>query len=199
MLLDLLGLKYAIIDVPFGNRTELARLTNGYIQVPVLVDAQGQVTIDSRNICKKLLDSKEGKFLLPAAIQNEIWSYADWCDGTLEDVLFRIATPGISRKFNDAWEKALYIFIKERKFGTGCVLKWENQSRELMQEAQGLLKPTLEKLSETPFIFGERPTLADAALYGQFVMLKVAAPHLPSSIAPGIENWMKRLEAATLN
>ena len=37
MLLDLIGANYQVIDVPYGDRTELAELSGGYIQVPVLV------------------------------------------------------------------------------------------------------------------------------------------------------------------
>jgi len=35
MVLDLLGLRYDAVEVPFG---ELVTLTNGYVQVPVLLD-----------------------------------------------------------------------------------------------------------------------------------------------------------------
>lgn len=47
--LDLMGAQYETIDVPFGDRTELAELTGGYIQVPVLVMDDGTVIKDSRN------------------------------------------------------------------------------------------------------------------------------------------------------
>jgi glutathione S-transferase len=38
MVLDLLGRRYECIDMTYGNRSELASLTGGYIQVPVLLD-----------------------------------------------------------------------------------------------------------------------------------------------------------------
>jgi uncharacterized protein YbjT (DUF2867 family)/glutaredoxin len=47
MVLDLIGTEYEAVDVPYGDRTELAELTGGYIQVPVLV-ADGEVVTDSR-------------------------------------------------------------------------------------------------------------------------------------------------------
>ena len=43
LLLDLLGKRYELIEVPYANRSELAALTGGYIHVPVLVtDDQGR-------------------------------------------------------------------------------------------------------------------------------------------------------------
>ena len=56
------------------------------------------------------------------------------------------------------------------------------------------LRPTLQTLSRQPFLFGERPTLADAALYGQLVMLQVADKDLPVELSPEWLPWMSRLE-----
>ena len=56
MVLDLLGKPYELVEVPYLERDELARLTGGYIHVPVLVDDDGRVVCDSRRICEHLLD-----------------------------------------------------------------------------------------------------------------------------------------------
>ena len=45
-----------------------------------------------------------------------------------------------------------------------------------------------------PFVFGGEPTLADAALYGQFMMLKVANGEFPAKVAKAIVPWMQSLE-----
>src|ERR1700687_463144 len=125
MVLDLLGARYDINEVPYGDRTELARLTGGYGQVPVLLDDAGTVIVDSRAICEQLLTGAQGDRLVPAPWQGPIWAYADWCDGQFEDVMFRIAAPGIRRRFARAADSAMFTFVKERKFGRGCVDEWE--------------------------------------------------------------------------
>jgi len=51
-LLDLLGARYDLVEVPFGQRDELARLTGGYVYVPVLVDDDGKVVVESCDICE---------------------------------------------------------------------------------------------------------------------------------------------------
>ena len=52
VLLDLLGARYDLVEVPYGQRDELARLTGGYVYVPVLVDDDGKVVVESCDICE---------------------------------------------------------------------------------------------------------------------------------------------------
>jgi glutathione S-transferase len=197
MVLDLLGLDYECVDVRFGDRSELARLTGGYILVPVLVDDAGGVIPDSRAICAELVQRDSGRRLVPSPWEGPIWAYADWCDGPLEDVMFRIATPLARRQhFTDPWERALYVFVKERKFGRGCVDEWERGREELIARAQDLLAPSCRTLAHQPFLFGAEPTLADAALYGQVVMLEYLDPELPERLVDELPPRMRRVEAA---
>jgi glutathione S-transferase len=195
MLLDLIGQPYTCVDVPYGDRNELATLTGGYIYVPVLVDDDGSVTVESRVICEKLLTGDARRRLVPAPLAGPIWAYADFADGPLEDVLFRIATPAV----RDAWptpsERALYVLVKERKFGPGCVTAWERDRDALVARGRHLLAPTLETLDAQPFLFGKTPTLADAALYGLGAMLETASPALLESVSPKLGTFMRRLEA----
>jgi glutathione S-transferase len=194
MLLDLMGRAYELVEVPYGDRTELAAVTGGYIYVPVLVDDDGKVVVESRDICEALLAGDAR--LVPAPFQGPIWAYADFCDGPLEDVLFRIASPAVRDAWSRASDRALYVLIKERKFGAGCVDAWERDRDALVAKAQRLLAPTLATLAERPFLFGERPTLADAALYGNCAMLEEARPELVERVSKELVAYMRRLEAA---
>lgn len=195
MLLDLLRKRYELIEVSFTDREELAKLTGGYIYVPVLQDDDGRVTVDSRAICERLLSTADARQLVPSPLEGPIWAYSDFADGPLEDILFRIASP----KVRDAWPtpfaRALYVLIKERKFGTGCVEAWERQGAELTARARHLLSPTLSTLSRRPFLFGDAPTLADAALYGNCCMLEEAG--VLSNVAPELVAFARRLEKCT--
>jgi glutathione S-transferase len=196
MLLDLMGTQYELVDVKYGDRRELARLTGGYIYVPVLLEADGTVTVESRDICERLLTGDAKRRLVPAPFDGPIWAYADFCDGQLEDVLFRIASPAIRDKWEDPGERALYVLIKERKFGVGCVDQWEKQRDQLFERGRRLIAPTVATLERTPFLFGAEPTLADAALYGNLAMLHVAEPRLVERLSPLLPEYMRRLEAA---
>ncbi len=196
MVLDLLGLRYDLVEVPFGDRTELVKLTGGYVQVPVLVDDAGKVTVDSRAICEEVLKGEAAERLVPSPLQGPIWAYADWIDGPFEDVAFRIASPGLRRRFTRPADAALFVFIKERKFGRGCVDEWERTAVELIARVRAMLAPTLRTLSQRRFIFGDHPTLADAALYGQCAMLRAGDAAMPAALAPALGEWVTRVEGA---
>jgi glutathione S-transferase len=194
MLLDLLGRPYQAIDVAYSDRTELARLTGGYIYVPVLVDDDGQVICDSRRICEHLLTGRAARAVVPTPEDGPIWAYSDWCDGPLEDVMFRIASPLIRDRWTSPGDRALYVLIKERKFGAGCVDAWARDRDDLLARAQAMLAPTARTLGARPFLFGDQPSLADAALYGEFAMLDAADPALLGGFAPPFSTWFRRME-----
>jgi glutathione S-transferase len=194
MLLDLLGQPYDAVEMAYGDRTELATVTGGYVYVPVLVDDDGTVTVESRDICEKLLAGDAGRRLVPAPFEGPIWAYADFADGPLEDVLFRIASPAIRDGWKNPGERALYVLIKERKFGAGCVTAWERTRDALVARGRHLLAPTLRTLAARPFLFGDAPTLADAALYGECAMLEAGDPALLERVSPELVAFMRRVE-----
>lgn len=193
--IELVRAPCAIVDVPFGDRDELARLTGGYIQVPVLVTDDGAVLTDSRRIMTTLC-AQDPRFLplVPTAEAGLIWAYVDWASNVLEDVAFRLATPGLARRFLRPFERALFVFIKERKFGPGCIDTWERDSDALFTRLTELLAPTVVTLRARPFLLGDRPTLADAALYGQLAMLETGAIERVAQLDEALIAWKARLD-----
>ena len=194
MVLDLLGVRYDLIEVPYSDRNEIARATGGYIYVPVLIDDSDMVITESRDICEHLLVGEAGARLVPPPWQGPIWAYADFVDGPLEDVLFRIASPAVRDHWPNPGDRALYVLIKERKFGAGCVDAWQRDRDQLVQKARKLLAPTLTTLASRKFLFGDAPTLADAALYGVCKMLDEADSHLLPQVADGLVPFLQRVE-----
>lgn len=196
MVLDLLRRPYELVEVSFGDRNELATLTGGYIYVPVLVDDSGKVIRESRDICEAILNASPGHSLVPSPLEGPIWAYQDFVDGPLEDVLFRISTPAMRDQWPTPFERALYVLIKERKFGAGCVDAWLAQRADLIAKGRHLLAPTLSTLEKTPFLFGQSPTLADAALYGLCAMLEESDPALLPQVSPALVAYARRVEQA---
>jgi glutathione S-transferase len=194
MLLDLVGARYDLVEVPYSDRTELATLTSGYIYVPVLLDDDGTVIVESRDISERIVLRDRTGTLVPAGMDGPVWAYADFADGPLEDVLFRIASPAVRDAWPSAGDRALYVLVKERKFGAGCVDAWHRDREALMARARRLLAPTLRTLGARPFLFGERPSLADAALYGNAIMLEEADRSLLGALAPELVDYVRRVE-----
>jgi glutathione S-transferase len=192
-LLDLAGLRADVEDVPYGDRSALVALTGGYLHVPVLVDDDGGVHLESRAI-SALIIKQYAPALVPSPLDGPVWAYADWCDQVLEEGCFKLAAPGIRRRFPRPVDRALYALIKERKYGAGCVELWEKSTSELLERTCAALEPSGRTLSEQLFLFGDEPTLADAALWGQLAMVRFAGVE-PAALGSSLAAWVQRLEA----
>ncbi|HKA87731.1 MAG TPA: glutathione S-transferase [Haliangiales bacterium] len=194
--LELGKVPFEIADVPYVDRTELVEVSGG-MHVPVVVADDGRVLRDSRVILETLAaeDERVGA-LIPARLAGPVWAYSDWTDGPLEDVLFRLASPGIRGALATPLARALFTVMKERRFGAGIVDAWAAQRGELQAKARGLLAPTLRTLAEAPFVVGDRPTLADVALYAQLAMVAYADPALVDGLGAGLGPWIARMRAA---
>ncbi|MBL8678981.1 MAG: glutathione S-transferase family protein [Myxococcales bacterium] len=195
MMLELARVPHEVVEVPYTDREALAKLTGGYIYVPVLELDDGRAIVESREICRYILGLSGAEAFVPSRLAGPVWAYHDHIDGAIEDVLFRIASPFVRDRWETAFARALYVLIKERKFGAGCVDEWHANLDALIAKAQRLLAPTLETLSHEPFLFGATVTMADLALYGQCAMLEEAEPTLVTRIAPELRSFMRRVEA----
>jgi glutathione S-transferase len=142
------------------------------------------VVAESRAICERLVARPEARALVPPALDAAIWAFCDHVDGPVEDVLFRISSPAIRKQWASEWERALYTLIKERKYGAGCVDRWAAEQGALVERAKQVLEPVRRTLAQQPYVFGDALTLADLALYGQWVMLDESEPGQVDRISP---------------
>lgn len=186
---ELLALPYTWKEVPYLDRRELARVASGYIQVPVVLDTHGQAIIDSRAICEHFATP-----LVPTGLEAASWAFHDWCDGPLEDLVFRVAAPRVRRRFQQQEAQGLYTYIKERKFGVGCIEQWDNATPDLLRKARHLLKPVEASFERHACVLGDEPTLADAALFGQLSMLEVVGFELDQIFGARIATWHRALK-----
>jgi glutathione S-transferase len=194
--LELAKIPFETVDVAYGDRAELVAITGG-MHVPVLIHDDGRILRESRAILDTLsVEDQRMGALVPPHLAAPVWAYSDWADGPLEDVLFRIASPGIHDALATPVERAWFTVIKERRWGAGAVEAWVKERPELVARARAALAPTLRTLARVPFIIGDRPTLADAALYGHLAPIAYADPALVDAIAAGLGPWVDRMHAA---
>jgi len=187
---------FRVEAVPYGNRSRLAQLTGGYIHVPVLLRPGGTALTESRTICAALTADARGAALVPEGYAAATWALADWADQVLEDVVFRLASPGLRDRFTDPWERALFVLVKERRWGAGSVDRWRQEEPSLVRRALDLLGPLARDLATRPFLLGDGPTLADAAVYGQLAMLRFAVGRWPAWLPSAIVTHAERMARA---
>lgn len=197
--LELKGLAFAAIDVPFLDRRQLMEVSGGAIMVPVLADGD-TVVRDSARITE-YLDERYAPSLRPAPLTATATVFEAWADQLLEDVAFRLAAPAIETRIADINQgredaRALFRFTKERKYGSGCLDSWRAAAGELRQRMSALLAPLAHSLTHQPFLLGQQATLADAAVFGQLAMIEWALPGTVATSWPGLAAWYVRVDAA---
>ena len=197
--LELKGLAHELVEVPYLDRQEVAQLTGGIIVLPVLADGD-QVICDSPRITDHL-DRHYAPTLRPPPLGAAGAVFESWCDQVFEDVAFRLASPAVEERIaelnggrQDA--RAMYRFIKERKFGTGCIDSWRDHAPELRDRLRALAAPLARTVVEQPFLLGARATIADAAVYGNLYMLDWAMPGWVATSMPELSAWYERVHAA---
>lgn len=185
--LELQRRTFTIVEVPYMERHEVAALS-GQIVLPILVDGP-TVVADSARITAYL----DGATRDATAVVYEAWA-----DTILEDVAFRLASAPVEKRMvelnrgrEDA--RAMYRFVKERKFGAGCIDAWAAQSPTLVAKLRALLAPLAQKLQAQPFLLGASPTLADAAVWGNLHMLDWAMPGWVARELPELAAWYGRM------
>ena len=195
--LELKGLACEIVNVPYLDRRELVALTGGTMQIPVLEDG-GRVLDESARITAYLDETYR-----PSLREDSLAIVVEgWADNVLEDVAFRLATPGVKDRFaeleggrRDA--PAFFRLVKERKYGPGCVESWRTAERVLAERLAALLSPLGQALAARPFVLGTTASLADAAVYGQLYMVEFGLPGFVERELPALAGWYRRLGSAT--
>ncbi|HUK65931.1 MAG TPA: glutathione S-transferase family protein [Anaeromyxobacteraceae bacterium] len=193
--LELKGLAYEAVEVPYLDRRELVASTGGYAHVPVLVDA-GEVVTDSARITA-YLDRR-----YPPSLRSDPESVLveQWADNLLEDAAFKVACPGLEDRMA-AWNgredaRAIFRLMKERRYGLGCIERWRREAEGRCEELVAMLGPVVALVAERPFLLGGAPTLADASVYGQLFMIEAAAPGFIPARLPALRDWWERVRSA---
>jgi glutathione S-transferase len=197
--LELKGLAFEVVEVPYVDRRELIALTGGSVHIPVLVDGPTVVT-DSPRITA-WLDERHAPSLRPGALAGPAVVFEQWADQVLEDAAFRLAAPEVELRMaaaNGGREdaRAMFRMIKERKFGPGCLDAWRAGAAELSARLGTLLKPLAVTLESQPFLLGERATLADAAVWGELYMVDAVMPAELARQPASLRSWYARVRDA---
>lgn len=192
--LELKGLDFEVVNVPYLDRRALITLTGGTLQIPVLEDG-GRVMDESARITAYLDETYR-----PSLREDPLATVIEgWADNVLEDVAFRLASPGIFDRMAELEGRAdapsFFRLTKERKYGPGCLEAWRGAERVLTERVVAQLRPIAQALVDRPFVLGTRPSLADAAIHGQLFMLETALPGFVKHELPGLSAWFARIAA----
>ncbi len=193
--LELKGLAFQQVEVPYLDRRELVALTGGSVYVPALEDG-GRVVTDSMAITA-YLDERYA----PSLRQEPLAAVLEqWADGPLEDLTFRVACPPLEERIaslNGGREdaRAMFRLVKERRYGAGCIDAWRRDAEGLSARLAAALAPVAAAVAHRPFLLGAEPGVGDAAVYGQLFFVEFVAPGWITARAPGLRDWWERIGA----
>jgi glutathione S-transferase len=167
-ILEFGGARFKITNIPNGDRALVWKVTRQrYYGVPVIKDGAEVIfeTEQNSQVIAKYLDFKLGLGLFPAeweGVQSILWRYIE---NEVEEMTF---------KLNDIYwlemvpvrDRLLFLRHKERKFGVGCLDRWSQEKKYLLEELTRRLLPFDEMLVGHSFLLEDRPRFVDFDLYG---------------------------------
>ena len=190
--LKLKKLQCELVNIPYTQRSELVKVSGG-IGVPVLEDGATVVTDSPRIV--EYLESKGGPSLREHPLAPVI---EQWADEPFEEIAFRLACPGLEDKMGaEQGEEARLMFrlVKERRYGPGAVAAWRADQAKYSDQTKSMLQPIVEAVRTSGFVLGATPSIADAAVVGQLVMVEVALPGWVRTQVPTLVPWFEHLSA----
>jgi len=172
--LALEGLEFESRLIEPDNRAEVIEVS-GQEKVPVLVE-DGKVLLESNRILQRLVDASDSK-LVPASRRDQslTWVLVDRVDAIIGPLTLR---------------------LRRRQDPEGNPLSEEDLSalRRRLQEEVAVMEGILER---GPFLFGERPTVADVAAHAFLNRLPRGERDTVTVDYPRVVGWYDRvLEAA---
>lgn len=168
--LTALDLEFETRKVPAWDRREILRLTDGaYYEVPLLMDGDDAVfesSADSQDIARHVDRKFADGRLFPEAVDGLHELILRYLENEVEAISYRLFDPFHVASFSDPAERGMVLRHKERKFGRGCVERWEAGRPEIWEDLGKRLDPLDRTLGRSVFLLGAEPVYADFLLDG---------------------------------
>jgi glutathione S-transferase len=173
--LALEGIDYESRVIDPAERGEVVKVS-GQEKVPVLVEEDGKVLLESNRIMQRLVEAPDSR-LVPSSRRDQslTWVLVDRADAILAPLYYR---------------------LRRRRDPDGRELTEEDLSvlRRRLQEEIAVMEGILER---GPFLFGERPTVADVAAHAFLNRLPRGERDTVTVDSPRVCGWFERvLQAA---
>jgi len=166
------GIGYESHVIDPDDRSEVLRLS-GQERVPVLVEEDGSVLLESNRIMQRLVETPDSK-LVPSSRRDQslTWVLVERADAILAPLFYR---------------------IRSRRDPEGRALSDEDLSvlRRRLQEELAVIEGILER---GPFLFGECPTVADVAVHAFLNRLPRGERDTVTIDFPRVGGWFKRVQ-----
>jgi glutathione S-transferase len=177
-------------------KPDLTALTGGYRKTPVL-QIGADVYCDTALICDVLEHIAPTPTIYPDAIKGAARIVAQWADSALftAAMAYNFQPAGVAQVFAGAPAEGVQAFVADRTAMRG------GAARMASADATGTYKSYLRRIANMlhgqDFLFGDRPCVADFAVYHPLWFTQERTPALASifDATPDIPAWMARMQA----
>ena len=192
------GVTPELIDVPAGDRSLVIKRTNGaYYQVPLLED-NGALVYESGPESQDIAEYIDAHYLehrlFPEASRGLQAIVNRYVEGEIEPVTFKVSDAVCIPAIEDVVERTAQIRHKERKFGPGCLARWQRERDAMIEEATGLLRPFEQMVESGGFLFGPQPVYSDFLLFGILGNLTFEGTAVFPPELRALSRWYERLK-----
>ncbi|MFC0269727.1 glutathione S-transferase N-terminal domain-containing protein [Kushneria aurantia] len=164
---------------------------SGQQKVPVLVDEDDEVIVDSFDIMAWLDDKYPVVSLLgEGEAQRRARFIKHWAEGALAPAIMKIAILDVFAAIDP---KDRDYFRESREQRLGSRLEDFQDAQEGARLLDAALKPLRAQLEDAPFIDGERPGGADYLAFGMFMLPRVVRPQPLLEEGDAAHGWHERM------
>ncbi len=182
------GVAFETEPAPYHDRQDLLAVS-GQDYVPYLLWEDEGVTWD------RIPDFVERKAptptLYPGGQRNLARLLDSWAHDVVEEAAWKCVVFDAVKTFKDPREAWVFEEMQSRKRGPLEVMALQKQN--FLKGLVSTLAPAEDRLGEAPFLLGERPSLADFALYGALTPLPYTGNAIPREV-PQVRAWYDRVQ-----
>lgn len=161
--------KHRVVNLPYSDRRAIVEKSRGrYYRVPLLEDGKTAVW-DRTELGQEIARYLDAKFklgLFPPEREGLQAILARYIECEVEAIGFKLNDIHYESWLPDAYDRAMFLRHKERKFGSGCMMQWKNQRGDLRRQLDELLAPLDQIVSRQPFLIDASARFADFDLFG---------------------------------
>lgn len=181
------GIPYEYEYAPYHDRQDLLAVS-GQDYVPYLLwEDKGVAWYDIPDF----LEEKKPEPTIYPWKQTQLNKIMEsWAHEVVEEMAWRIAAPGARKTFQDPREAWVFEEMQIRKRGDLDELAAQKPKHE--KALVSTLKAVEARFAETPYLWGNEPSLADFALYGALHCLPYSGNEIPRAL-PKTNEWFARV------
>lgn len=183
------GIPYEYEYAPYHDRQDLLAVS-GQDYVPYLLWEDAGVTWTK--IPDFLEEKRPTPTIYPGGSRNLARILDAWAHDVVEEMAWRVVAPDARKTFKDPREAWVFEEMQIRK--RGDLDEMALQKPKHLKALVSTLGPVEDRLTESPYLLGAQPSLADFALYGALHCIPFTGNELPRE-TPHVRKWFQTVGA----